>query len=292
QPKTILHIGGQLVSKRLLNFLQKYTPEKYILINENPNRYDPEHLVTNRIEANIQKFCEQLFPHIQIKTNTQWLNKIIDANKDTSILIEKFKKSGNHISEIAIAQIISKNVPNASGLFLASSMPIRDMDMYAGKNINQVTVGSNRGASGIDGTIASAAGFARGLKSPVTLVIGDIAFIHDLNSLALLSTVNYPLIIILINNHGSGIFSFLPISKQKNVFEKYFATPHSINFRHAAKLFEIRYHSPKSTKEFLEIYNSSLKNQKSTIIEIETNREENYKIHKQLESRIVKVLEN
>lgn len=286
----ILHIGRQLVSKRLLNFLSTTAPEKYILVNDDPKRYDPVHIVSNRFEADIQQFCKKLMPYIQIKSEKDWLYEIIQANQKVNDLTDSLNT--NQINEVSIAQYISKIIPNKSGLFLASSMPIRDMDMYAVKSDKQVTVGSNRGASGIDGTIASAAGFTRGLKSPVTLVIGDLAFIHDLNSLALLSTLTYPLIIILINNHGSGIFSFLPISKHKNVFEKYFVTPHSFGFKHAAKLFKINYFYLNSTNDFTQIYNSCLKKQKSAVIEVETSREENYKLHKQLESQIVKVLEN
>jgi 2-succinyl-5-enolpyruvyl-6-hydroxy-3-cyclohexene-1-carboxylate synthase len=107
-----------------------------------------------------------------------------------------------------------------------------------------------------------------------------------------LSSIKYPLIIIVINNHGSGIFSFLPISKHKDVFEKYFATPHSFGFEHAAKLFKINYFHPNSASDFTQIYNSCLREQKSALIGVETSREENYKLHKQLESQIVKVLEN
>ena len=84
--------------------------------------------------------------------------------------------------------MVAQHVPAESGLFLASSLPVREVDMYADHKGKSVVVGANRGASGIDGTVASACGFAAGLGRPVTLLTGDLALLYDLNSLAMLKT--------------------------------------------------------------------------------------------------------
>ena len=96
------------------------------------------------------------------------------------------------------------------------------MDMYASVEGSNVEVSANRGASGIDGTIASACGFAVGLNKPVTLLLGDLAFLHDLNSLAMLKQLSKPFVIVILNNDGGGIFSFLPIAEFPKQFEKFF----------------------------------------------------------------------
>jgi 2-succinyl-5-enolpyruvyl-6-hydroxy-3-cyclohexene-1-carboxylate synthase len=166
-------------------------------------------------------------------------------------------------------------------------MPIRDMDMYACSFGAAVAVAANRGASGIDGTIASAAGFVAGLDAPVTLVIGDLAFLHDLNSLSLLKSISRPLIIVLLNNRGGGIFSFLPIARYDDVFETYFGTPHQFDFKSAAKMFDIEYYQPQDNASLVEIYSASQEEKKSTIIEIRTDRKENRKLHAQLQAEIV-----
>ena len=112
------------------------------------------------------------------------------------------------------AQRVAATCPTTTGSCVASSMPVRDLDTYAAAGGAPVPVAANRGASGIDGTVATAAGFARGLGRPVTLLIGDLALLHDLNSLAMLRDV--PVVVVVLNNDGGGIFSFLPVARHKD----------------------------------------------------------------------------
>jgi 2-succinyl-5-enolpyruvyl-6-hydroxy-3-cyclohexene-1-carboxylate synthase len=199
---------------------------------------------------------------------------------------------GAVLSEPAVARLISPHIADGSGLFIANSMPIRNMDMFADPHGANVTVGCNRGASGIDGTISSAAGFAHGLNKPVTLLIGDLAFLHDLNSLALIKSLKQHFIMVVINNNGGGMFSFLPIAKVKQVFEPYFGTPHDLNFENTAKMFGIEYHCPGSKEEFITSYRSLQKENRSAIIEVRSDREENYRIHQEIEEKVKAALEN
>ena len=291
-PKIIIQFGKRFVSKRLLKYFDEFRPANYYLIDDSPNRYDPIHIVSERIVTNINQFCKNLLPHILSNIDISWFESIQSRNAKISNLLEKEFTLEIPISEISVAINISKHIPSKSGLFLASSMPIRDMDIFANKNDNSIVVAANRGASGIDGTIASTIGFAQGNQTLITLIIGDLASIHDLNSLHQLASTDYPVIIIILNNHGGGIFSFLPISEHTEVFEKYFATPHDLNFKDAASLFHVNYYHPNSNKEFLENYVSAIKEQKSAIIEISIDRNENHKLHKNIFSKITELLEN
>ena len=142
-----------------------------------------------------------------------------------------------------MARGVSRNVPQDHGLVVASSMPVRDLDTYAAAGGAPVPVAANRGASGIDGTVATAAGFARGLERPVTLLIGDLALLHDLNSLAMLRDV--PVVVVVLNNDGGGIFSFLPVAEHKEFFEPYFGTPQGVGFGPAAEMFGLDYEQPR-----------------------------------------------
>ncbi|MCR4336211.1 MAG: thiamine pyrophosphate-dependent enzyme, partial [Candidatus Omnitrophica bacterium] len=143
--------------------------------------------------------------------------------------------------------------------------------------------GANRGASGIDGTIASAIGFQKGLQAPVTLVIGDLAFLHDLNSLSLLQSVNHPFVIVLVNNNGGGIFSFLPIGQFPQTFEKYFGTPHDLNLAKLVQGFGLSYFSPQSLTDFKKLYQKAITQKVCAVIEVKTDRTKNYQIQKELE---------
>jgi 2-succinyl-5-enolpyruvyl-6-hydroxy-3-cyclohexene-1-carboxylate synthase len=190
------------------------------------------------------------------------------------------------LSEPAVARLISQRIRPGGGLFLANSMPVRDMDMFADPDGPEVTVGCNRGASGIDGTIAAAAGFARGLGAPVTLLIGDLAFLHDINSLALLRSQQPPVIVVVTNNDGGGIFSFLPVAQLQQVFEPFFVAPHGLSFEKAAEMFGLDYACPDSQAAFTESYRTAQEKNRSTIIEIKSDRQENYRLHQMIEDRI------
>jgi 2-succinyl-5-enolpyruvyl-6-hydroxy-3-cyclohexene-1-carboxylate synthase len=159
-------------------------------------------------------------------------------------------------------------------------MPVRDLDTYAAAGGAPVPVAANRGASGIDGTVATAAGFARGVGRPVTLLIGDLALLHDLNSLAMLRDVH--VVVVVLNNDGGGIFSFLPIARHEEFFEPYFGTPQGVGFEPAAKMFGLAYEHPGTMEDFVEAYASACARGSSTLIEIETDREENVVLHRRL----------
>ena len=143
---------------------------------------------------------------------------------------------------------------------------------------------ANRGASGIDGTVATAAGFARGSGRPVTLLMGDLALLHDLNSLALLRGL--PVTVVVLNNDGGAIFSFLPVARHKAFFEPYFGTPQGLSIEHAAAMFGLDYEHPRSAAEFIETYRAACERNGPTLIEVRTDRAENVELHRRLLSEI------
>src|SRR5699024_10589021 len=103
------------------------------------------------------------------------------------------------------------SLPENSGVFVGNSMPIRDADTFFTNTNKTVKVYGNRGVSGIEGIVSTALGIAAsGEHDHVTLVIGDLSFYHDLNGLFASKKYQIPLTILLINNDGGGIFSFLP----------------------------------------------------------------------------------
>jgi len=287
QPELILHIGGGFTSKRFYNFIKKYPSQKYIRIANHPYRDDPVHAVDFRIESSIEYFCAAFNELQKGIFDEKWLEYIIRKNREADKIIGEFVSKERNVSEISLARYVSENIFEGRGLFLASSMPVRDMDMYAVTKGNKFYIAANRGASGIDGTIVSAAGFAKGLKIQTTLITGDLAFLHDMNSLTFLDSDDISLIIIVINNKGGGIFSFLPIAKFEDVFQKYFETPHNYSFSLITEMFGLEYYNPKYNYDFVEIYNNCQNSNKSVLIEINTDTKENFSLHKQLQNKII-----
>jgi 2-succinyl-5-enolpyruvyl-6-hydroxy-3-cyclohexene-1-carboxylate synthase len=287
QIETIVQIGTKIVSARWLKWIEKYPPINYIVVVNDGDRHDPSHLVSLRIESDITYLCQKLsaqLPHLQPSI---WVQKLRSASDRISVTAAKFLKT-SELTEPLIARTISELIPSQHGLWVANSMPIRDLDMY-GVAVNSASyqrIGANRGTSGIEGAIASATGFAVGLETPVTAIVGDLSSLHDLNSFALLQRNIQPVIVVIINNDGGGIFSFLPISKSTQIFDPYFGTPHGVNFVHAAAMFELDYYHPQTADQLIHEYTLALVSNQSTIIEITTDRSENLELHQALDREI------
>ena len=167
-------------------------------------------------------------------------------------------------------------------------MPIRDVDTFLHTQTKKIKIACNRGVNGIDGTIATALGMAAAGES-VTLLIGDLSFYHDLNSLVLSKLHQLPIKIILVNNDGGGIFSFLPQSKEEKHFETLFGTPLGLDFQHATALFG-GIHS--KIANWFEFEDALSKNEERMhVIEVQTDRKENYDLHQKVWSIVKKEYE-
>ncbi|MCA9218162.1 MAG: 2-succinyl-5-enolpyruvyl-6-hydroxy-3-cyclohexene-1-carboxylic-acid synthase [Planctomycetales bacterium] len=294
-PENVIHVGGRFVSKRWLQFLSnnKSQIKNYWHVWPHEDKLDPASCVTDSIIADISEFCDSLCvpaTATQESFRTQWLSAMSQASEAaTSALLGECD-----LNEPMISRIIAENLHGKSGLFLGNSMPIRDMDLFAvWKAATDIAVMANRGASGIDGLIAAAIGAAHGQpdsherSAPLTLVVGDLSALHDLNSLAMLADPAMPpMVIVIINNDGGGIFHFLPIAEQTDKFEQFFGTPHGLSFSHAAKMFGIAYQSPLTLAEFETAYRTALDQSTSQIIEVRTNRSDNITLHREIERAV------
>ncbi len=282
-PEAVLHFGGRAVSKRLEHLLAQSRPDPYIVVRENPFRLDPAHSVTHSVEADVSAFCAALTQAAERRSpvsNASWTAGWRKASEQTNANLTLLFEGVRGLNEPLIARLISRHIPEGHALCVASSMPVRDLDSFAAPDGAPVPVAANRGASGIDGTVATAAGFARGSGRPATLLIGDLALLHDLNSLAMLREL--PVVVVVVNNDGGAIFSFLPVARYKEFFESYFGTPQNLGFEHAAAMFGLEYENPRTAKEFVETYRAACVRGGAALIEVNTDREENVTLHREL----------
>jgi len=159
-------------------------------------------------------------------------------------------------------------------IFHGSSMPIRDADFLAIAPPAGWETGANRGASGIDGLVASAVGHAHASREPVVAFIGDVSALHDLNSLQLASMVETPLVLVVLNNDGGGIFRYLPIARYDDIFEACFTTPHGLSFAPIARGFGLATESPRSRAALAKAVSRALARGGATVIEVACARDE------------------
>jgi len=283
----VLHFGGNVIAKHPSTALKEWQPEHYIVIKPQPGRFSPDHNVTFRLEASIALTAGMLkgCRATPQKTDISAINRFF---RRASEEIQAELLPDKPVTDISAARLVSELITGQQVLFVSNSMPVRDMDNYAGSSHPcGIPTAINRGVSGIDGIISTAAGFATGHQKPGTLMIGDIAFLHDLNALSLLGTLPLPMQIIVLNNNGGAIFSFLPVSECSDVFETHFATPQNYSIRSAAETFGLDYAAPHTNQEFSEVYSAACSSKRSIIIEVCSNRAENVHQHRALRERIM-----
>lgn len=274
QAEAIVQFGDRLVSKSLLEWIERQNFTLYCHVADHPERSDSKHQVTHRLTCDPHYFCKKILDRISQKSS--WLKEW----KERSQAIEERLTFPSEISEPGIVRWIEDHLPAEWALFFANSMPVRDAESFFFPKECRGPIFTSRGVSGIDGNIATVAGMSEGSGRPLFAVIGDQAALHDLNSLPLLKKSSHPVILCIVNNSGGGIFSFFPVAKKTTHFEEFWAAKHDFTFEHAAKLFHLPYYHPESWKEL-----GDLPFTESCILELTTDRTDNYALHQEILSQ-------
>lgn len=193
---------------------------------------------------------------------------------------------GDDLTEPAVVSELAQLIPANATLFVASSMPIRDVESLFPVLDTPPRVLSNRGANGIDGTISTAFGVAASSGKPTVLLIGDVALAYEIGGLLAASRLSLKLVIVLINNDGGGIFHFLPVANQGEAFEQHVATPHGLDFSYAAALYKCDYQKASTRSALRQHFPLALESDKTTIIEVLSNREQNLALHREIRAHL------
>lgn len=284
-PDAILHLGGVPTSKRFLQWMKKLRPDPYFQVLNAPDRADPHHRVTHRLQAHEGTFCRDLLKAADLLGGSElwdiWQKR---SERVSRVLSEIYAESS--LNEWTAARVFSEGLKMCPQAFVASSMPIRLMEMFGSHDCVGVHLEANRGLSGIDGIVATACGMARGHGKPLCLLLGDLSLLHDLNSLAMLRDHSQPVFIMVLNNQGGGIFNFLPIAQYEGLKEKYFRTPHQWQFSSAAQLFDLDYEKVESLDSLSKCWEKALEGGKSVIVEVSCCGKESFKAIRHIQERI------
>lgn len=278
KPDVILRFGAMPVSKALTIFLKENHQAEQFVIDGAGGWRDPATLSTEMIFCNETIFCEQLSGLTETKESTEFLEKWREINELTKANMALIKDS-QMLSEGRLFYQIAEMLPEEATLFVGNSMPIRDLDSFFLNNHKSIKVMANRGANGIDGTVSTALGAAL-YSQPLYLVLGDLTFFHDLNGMIAAKLYGIDIRIIVVNNNGGGIFSFLPQSQHPKNFELLFGTPLNLEFEHAVRMFNGNYTKVKDWDHFHELMKQSSDVKGLNVYEVVTNRDSNLTQHR------------
>jgi 2-succinyl-5-enolpyruvyl-6-hydroxy-3-cyclohexene-1-carboxylate synthase len=243
---------------------------------------DPAHRVTLRIVAPVSTVAKQLakepFPTVKPDAYFRLMMPMGMLRLHVKQYIEQ-----ETLSFALIASMLSEAVPEDEGMFAGNSIAIRAFDAVLPAIPRKIRIISNRGVSGIEGNIATSVGYAEAISRRVTAVIGDISFLHDLNSLLLMKQSTVPVILIVVNNGGGRIFERLPMNNFPEVLNPYMTTPHDMNFRHLALQFDLSYFKIAKPQELIRAYQKALKNKTSALLEVILSPEDDLRIFKAMQ---------
>ncbi|WP_071460475.1 2-succinyl-5-enolpyruvyl-6-hydroxy-3-cyclohexene-1-carboxylic-acid synthase [Bacillus massilinigeriensis] len=281
KPDVVLRFGAMPVSKALSLFLKENRQAMQIVVDGGNGWRDPLMSASRMVYASETQFCLALSDAMKKKPeNEEYLERWKQLNARTNELLAEVE-AGNLLSEAKLFQLLKGQLPENATIFVGNSMPIRDLDTFFTCNGKNIKVLANRGANGIDGVISSAMGAAV-INDSVYLILGDLTFFHDTNGLLPAKMENLHINIILINNNGGGIFSFLPQANHPKHFERLFGTPVDLKFQSAAEMYGASYDKITDKDEFLQAFEKNKIQKGLNIMEVVTDREANLQEHRNL----------
>ncbi|UQS81800.1 2-succinyl-5-enolpyruvyl-6-hydroxy-3-cyclohexene-1-carboxylic-acid synthase [Bombilactobacillus folatiphilus] len=284
QPEVILRLGATPVSAALSQWLAQTTiPIVYL----DADRAQLDHTLNTRVAVALTP--AQVLPYLSVgAADVKWLQHWSKLDQALKQVLEQVVELSATLTEPQVAWTLGQNLPSDAALFVSNSMPIREVDDYFHPKTPQLVL-ANRGANGIDGINSTALGMASQRSQNSYLYVGDLAFFHDLTGLMLARQEQLQLTIIVQNNQGGGIFSFLPQAQEPTQFEKVFGTPLHYKVQDVAQLFGGQYYLAQDQVQLAQL----LRQEHSglTLIEVATQRSTLTQIDAQIKQAVTQFLE-
>ena len=225
RPEVVLCLGEWPTSKVLRQWLAAADARTW-LVNPDDRNHDALHGRTRHVRCTVGALTVAAAPGRRAASYARaWAR----AERAAARLLGDRFRALDGLFEGKVSWLLGRQLPAGTPLFVASSMPVRDVEFFWPAGDRRPQPFFNRGANGIDGTLSTALGVAHGNR-PAVLLCGDLALLHDTNGFLLRPKVRGSLTIVLVNNHGGGIFEMLPVAKFDPPFEEFFATPQEVDF--------------------------------------------------------------
>ena len=301
RPQAVIRLGAPPTSKPLLQFLESSAngrpgsaprPLFQLLVTDGEGWNDPALLPTQAIAADAGAFC-QAFGEALAESDREhpagrsdWVKRWQTCAEAARAGLMEHWRDDSSLSEPRVLSELADLLPEGATLFVSNSMPVRDLDGVISNQPKELRFLANRGVNGIDGIVSSALGASVACAQPLVLVLGDLAFYHDMNGLLAAQRHSLNATIVVINNDGGGVFSFLPQAREVEEFEDLFGTPHGLTFEHAAAQYGLEHRRIDSVDLFRAAVNDSISRPGVQIIEVPSERQANAALHDRIWSRI------
>ncbi|MBX3082134.1 MAG: 2-succinyl-5-enolpyruvyl-6-hydroxy-3-cyclohexene-1-carboxylic-acid synthase [Anaerolineae bacterium] len=294
-PDVVIRFGAAVTSKPLTQYLQRYPDVPQYIVDDGGKWNDPSLRASHMLRVDERWLCEALTQQLMTDMDdhdaarSAWFALWRETDRLARMAITDTINAFEATFEGRVYAELSALMPAQGVIFASSSMPVRDLDTFFPAQPRPIRFLANRGANGIDGVVSSALGASAISDTPMVLVIGDLGFFHDLNGLLAAKLHQIRATIVIVNNDGGGIFSFLPQAAHPEHFEQLFGTPHGLDFRHAAAMYGATYLLAEHWESFRDAIQRSFSGGLN-IIEVRTNRQTNVTFHRQVWAAVSAVL--
>jgi 2-succinyl-5-enolpyruvyl-6-hydroxy-3-cyclohexene-1-carboxylate synthase len=327
RPDFVLRVGDLPVSKPLREWLADLGEAPQVVLDGESAWQDPAAVVGDSLGVDARSLLKTLAERRFGTEQSEWFDRwrSYDELAGEAIL---GVLGGDQLSEPRVALELGVLLPAEATLFVSSSMPVRDIETFWPVRADPPRTLCNRGANGIDGVVSSALGvaatggkrFGAEAGGPVVLLIGDVALAHDLGGLLAARRLQSKLTIVLLNNAGGGIFDFLPLAESRmaraaepahdaadvthavaselagaaggeDIYTHHIATPTGLDFADAAQLYGLGYERAEELGAFRTALERALAAERSTIVEVRTDREANVRLHREIWSAVSRALD-
>jgi 2-succinyl-5-enolpyruvyl-6-hydroxy-3-cyclohexene-1-carboxylate synthase len=277
-------LGAIPTSKPLQQYLQRHSRARQMLVDGGGGWRDPLDTASEVLHVDERLLCLAVAERGEgaHEADMHWAEQWLKGDRRARAVIAEHLATLDEPFEGAVFAALASLLPDIATVYAGNSMPVRDMDTFLPGSDHAWRLLANRGANGIDGVISSALGASAAGAAPVVLVIGDISFYHDLNGLLAARQHGLDLLVVLVNNDGGGIFSFLPQADHPEHFETLFGTPHGLDFRPFVCGYGGGFARVDAWSDFGPLVREGLARGGLQVVEVRTDRRRNVELHRQV----------
>ena len=284
-PDVVLRIGPMPTSKAFGVFLQQHRHCQHLVLDPLSAWNDPTATAGEFLPWDPVAACDALCHHLPsapVSADDGWATGWLSAAGRARAAVTRQIESLTELFEGNVFVELSRLLPDGAWVYVGNSMPIRDLENFWPVSACAIRFLCNRGANGIDGFISSGLGAAAVSDQPVVIVTGDLGFYHDLNGLLAVKRHAVRATIVVINNDGGGIFSFLPQAECDERVAEYFHTPHGLDFHGVSAMYGCAFTRITSWAQFRAAVAASLRAEGTQVIEVPSERRRNVELHRQI----------
>jgi 2-succinyl-5-enolpyruvyl-6-hydroxy-3-cyclohexene-1-carboxylate synthase len=275
----VLRFGKTGLSRALGRYLESC--DEHIGVVRPGMWIDPQRLATRLLHIDGSHLCRALIERVPERGGGEWLRSWATADGAAAEALSDFLEAGDDLTEPRTARELAAALPDGSNLVVGSSMPVRDLDAVMEPRTG-VDIFCNRGANGIDGFVSTTLGIAIASERPTAALCGDLTFLHDQNGLLATRSMHGACVIVVINNDGGGIFSFLEQADYPEHFERVFGTPHGADLDGVAKAAGCGFERVTTASVLRDSVVARLELGGVHLVEVQTNRSHNVTVHRDM----------